>query len=120
LTGKAVFEGDNAMQVVIDHVRTAPVPPSRRTSQPIPDALERIVLLCLEKDPARRPSSVVALSNELQVLGLEAHWSEERAQAWWAEHPAEAVAEALPGDPAEKSLSSLETRSVAPVNRIPA
>jgi serine/threonine-protein kinase len=119
LTGKPVFEGDSAMQVVIDHVRTAPVPPSRRTSQPIPDALERIVLRCLEKDPARRPSSAVALSNELLALGLESSWTAERAQAWWAEHPPAPPADALPGDPV-RTLSSRETRSGIPGDRIPA
>jgi eukaryotic-like serine/threonine-protein kinase len=120
LTGQPVFEGDNAMQVVIDHVRTAPVPPSRRTGQPIPDALERLVLRCLEKDPARRPPSAVALSNELQALGLESAWTEERAQAWWAEHPAGALAEVPRGDAAKKDLSSRKTRSVTPKDRVPA
>jgi serine/threonine-protein kinase len=119
LTGKPVFEGASAMQVVIDHVRTAPVPPSLRTGQPIPEALERIVLHCLEKDPARRPSSVVALSNQLQALGLESRWTEERAQAWWVQNPPGAVT-AAPGNPAEKSLSSRETRSVTPADRVPA
>ena len=70
LTGRPVFEGDNAMQVVIDHVRTTPVPPSQRTSEPIPEALEKIVLRCLEKDPERRPAGAVALSGELKALGL--------------------------------------------------
>jgi serine/threonine protein kinase len=69
LTGQRVFEGTSALQMVIDHVRTPPVPPSRRAPQAIPDALERIVLRCLEKDPAARPSTVGELSSELQALG---------------------------------------------------
>jgi serine/threonine-protein kinase len=119
LTGHPVFEGDNPMQIVIDHVRTTPAPPSRRTSQPIPDALEHIVLRCLEKDPARRPASAVALSGELQALGLESRWTEERARAWWAEHPPEAVAESLPDSTTRDRLSPV-TRSVTPGDRIPA
>jgi serine/threonine-protein kinase len=86
LTGHRVFAGDNAMQVVIDHVRTAPVPPSLRTDQDIPEALEEIVLRCLAKDPAGRPADAAALSAELGALGLEAQWTGERARAWWGAH----------------------------------
>src|SRR5262249_6921262 len=76
LTGQRVFEGPSAMQMVIDHVRTAPVPLSRRAPFPVPPALERIVLWCLEKDPAARPASIAVLSAELQALGLETSWTE--------------------------------------------
>jgi serine/threonine-protein kinase len=86
LTGRKVFEAGNAMQMVIDHVRTPPVPPSERTSQPIPEGLESLVLRCLEKDPARRPASVVELSRQLAALGLDELWTEDRAQAWWGKH----------------------------------
>ncbi len=86
LTGQRVFEGTNAMQMVIDHVRTRPVPPSRRTQQVMPDALEQIVLRCLEKDPSARPSSVSELSSELQALGIEGLWTEARAREWWRVH----------------------------------
>lgn len=92
LTGQRVFEGSNAMQMVIDHVRTQPVPPSRRAKQPIPHELERIVLRCLEKDPGARPASVGGLSSELRALGLEELWTEERAQAWWRAHQPSASA----------------------------
>ena len=87
LTGQRVFESGNAMQMVADHLRTPPVPPSRRATQPIPAGLEEIVLRCLEKDPARRPASAAELSRELAALGIEPLWTEERARAWWAAHP---------------------------------
>ena len=83
LTGQRVFEGERAMHMVIDHVRKAPVPPSQRAGQPIPEALERIILRCLEKDPARRPASAGELSRELQALEIEGRWTEERAREWW-------------------------------------
>ena len=87
LTGCRVFESASAMQVVVDHVRTPPVPPSQRAGQAIPPGLEQIVLRCLEKDPARRPASAAELSRELDALGLETLWTEARARAWWDEHP---------------------------------
>ena len=87
LTGRRVFESGNAMQIVVDHVRTPPVPPSRRAGQAIPPGLEQIVMRCLEKDPARRPASADELSRELEALGIEALWTDARARAWWDEHP---------------------------------
>ena len=50
--------------MVIDHVRTPPVGPSKRAAQGIPEELERLVLRCLEKDPPLRPPSVSVLSSE--------------------------------------------------------
>jgi eukaryotic-like serine/threonine-protein kinase len=87
LTGQRVFESGSAMQMVVDHIRTPAVPPSRRGGPPIPPALEEIVLRCLEKDPGARPPSAASLSLELKALDLEGQWTEERAQAWWRAHP---------------------------------
>ncbi len=108
LTGHRVFESGNAMQMVVDHVRTPPVAPSQRTRQAIPRALETIVLRCLEKEPSRRPASASDLSRELAALGLEPAWTEERAAAWWTEHapePAEKPTAAPPADPPSSSAT---------------
>jgi eukaryotic-like serine/threonine-protein kinase len=75
LTGQRVFDGMSAMQMIIDHVRTPPVPPSQRARQPIPPALEDLVLRCLAKDPAARPSSARELAAALAGLGLEERWT---------------------------------------------
>jgi eukaryotic-like serine/threonine-protein kinase len=113
LCGQRVFEGTNAMQMVIDHVRTPPAPPSRRTSQPIPDNLERLVLRCLEKDPAARPADAGELSRELEALGLETRWSDERARQWWSAHPPVArEGEAGALDSGDGGLTQSRTRSV--------
>ena len=53
------------MQALIDHVSTAPSPPSARASAPIPRALDALVLACLEKDPAHRPQSADELAEAL-------------------------------------------------------
>ena len=54
LTGRIVFEAENAMQVMVQHVHAEPKRPSTRVDQPIPGALEELVVECLEKDPGRR------------------------------------------------------------------
>jgi serine/threonine protein kinase len=87
LTGQKVFPGSKALQMVIDHARTEPVPVSLRAPQPVPEALEKIVMRCLRKDPAERPATARELARELTALGLANAWSEERAREWWLEHP---------------------------------
>ena len=114
LTGKNVFEAGNAMQMLIDHVRTRPTPVSHRTDQPIPAELERLVMRCLEKDPAARPATARELARELEALGLANAWGEERAQQWWLEHAPSAVERA--SDETEISdlwVSSTRTRTRA-------
>ena len=86
LTGKTVFEGDNAMQVMIQHVQAEPKRPSQRVDRPIPAALEDLVMDCLEKDPARRPASAEVMSERLDAVSLPSVWTAERAEQWWAMH----------------------------------
>ncbi len=86
LTGKHVFEGDTPMAVVLDHVRTPPVPPSRRTEIEVPADLEALILSCLAKEPADRPASTTELSRLLADTGLDGAWGAEEAAAWWNLH----------------------------------
>ncbi|WP_437814306.1 serine/threonine-protein kinase [Sorangium sp. So ce1078] len=83
LTGALVFEAETAMKTVLLHATEAPVAPSKRTTRPIPPALDRLVLDCLEKDPARRPQSARELSERLAALRMDAEWTERHAAAWW-------------------------------------
>ena len=61
LTGRRVFESGSAMQIVVDHVRTPPVPPSQRAGQAIPPGLERSSCAAWRRirpaAPRARPSS---------------------------------------------------------------
>ncbi len=65
LTAHLVFEAETALQMVLKHLQQEPEPPSKRTTNPIPEALERIVLDCLAKLPADRPSSATELARRL-------------------------------------------------------
>ena len=82
LTGQLVFEADNMLAMVARHLSTVPVPPSQRTATHIPAALERIVMQCLEKNPADRPQSAAALARSLAAID-EVRWSEEQGKQWW-------------------------------------
>jgi serine/threonine-protein kinase len=86
LTGQQVFQGGTQMQALIDHVSTAPSPPSARASAPIPRALDALVLACLEKDPARRPPDALTVAQQLSECDGARNWSNAQAALWWQAH----------------------------------
>ena len=83
LTGEMVFTGFNPMAVMAAHAHQDPAPPSTRIDQTIPPALETVIMGCLSKDPARRPRTARALSQQLAALSLEKEWTEQDARTWW-------------------------------------
>jgi serine/threonine protein kinase len=86
LTGQLVFERPTPMAMILAHVQTPPTPPSERTEVEIPESLERIILSCLEKDPARRPQTALELSRLLSDCPTSDLWTQDQAQCWWATH----------------------------------
>ncbi len=96
LTGQQVFQGGTQMQTLIDHVSTAPAPPSARAPQSIPRAMDALVLACLEKDPARRPPDALAVLQLLAECDGAREWSNERAAVWWQAHLPALEADAAP------------------------
>jgi eukaryotic-like serine/threonine-protein kinase len=83
LTSQYVFTADTPMGVLMHHAHTPPIPPSSRTARPIPEALDRLVVQCLAKDPAERPQSATELLHRLDRIALPNPWSEDRAREWW-------------------------------------
>lgn len=86
LTGQHVYEGGSAMRIMLEHARGTPVPPSKRTELPVPEALDAIVMACLEKDPSRRPEGADVLAEEIICASNSATWTPERARQWWERH----------------------------------
>jgi len=87
LTGQLVFEAETPIQVILKHLEQAPVPPSERTDNPVPPALEHVVLACLAKRPADRPRSAAELARALGAIDTEP-WGEDDAARWWSLHGA--------------------------------
>lgn len=82
LTGRLVFTG-SPMQVMMDHIRKRPEPPSGRTELAVPPDLERVIMHCLEKDRRDRPRTVGDLADALTACESAGLWTPERAREWW-------------------------------------
>jgi serine/threonine-protein kinase len=82
LTGQLVFEGRSAMETLMHHAHTVPIPPSQRTELPVPVSLDLLVLSCLHKDPGQRPQTADDLSAKLLACQTRP-WTREEARRWW-------------------------------------
>jgi eukaryotic-like serine/threonine-protein kinase len=83
LTAQLVFEADNPLRMLIQHIQAEPVPPGLRAGIVLPERLERLIMRCLVKDPAGRPSSADEILAELELVELDRPWDQSRARAWW-------------------------------------
>jgi serine/threonine protein kinase len=64
LTGDPPYEGENFMEILTKKATVEPVPP-RRLRPDLPDAVERVILRALARDPGQRPPSMEAFEYEL-------------------------------------------------------
>jgi len=68
-TGHLPFDGPTSMEVLTRHVNEAPIPPrQRQPDAPISEAMERLILRALEKDPAKRPQTAEQFREELLAV----------------------------------------------------
>jgi serine/threonine-protein kinase len=87
LTGRLVFEGPNAVSILVQHAKETPLPPSRVVEVPVDPELERLVMDLLDKDPAGRPASATELDRRLAAIQAErGRWTQEEASRWWRAH----------------------------------
>jgi serine/threonine protein kinase len=82
LTGRVVFESTSALQSIARHINDVPPPLSQYAKEPVPPALEGLVLQLLAKRPDDRPGSAAELARSLAGVEVEA-WTEEDAERWW-------------------------------------
>ena len=86
LSGERVFDTENVMEICSKHLTEVPVLPSTRTESTIPDDLEKIIMSCLEKDPADRPQDAGKLEAALASCIDANSWSQADARSWWDAH----------------------------------
>jgi tRNA A-37 threonylcarbamoyl transferase component Bud32 len=86
VTGQLVFTGRTAVDTVLQHTQTKPVPPSQRTELEIPESFEQLILACLEKNPADRPPTAASLAASLARIVTTQTWTQDLAGQWWDVH----------------------------------
>jgi tRNA A-37 threonylcarbamoyl transferase component Bud32 len=102
LAGRHVFERDTVMAVLVAHTSAKPEPFATAVKNPVPEALEAVVMRCLAKDPGDRPADMAALARELEEVraGLpDDGWNAEARRAFWDAIPSHF--EKAVGEPAE-------------------
>jgi serine/threonine-protein kinase len=85
LTGRNVFEGKSAIELIVAHVHEHAPSPSLLSLSPVPEMLEAIILACLEKSPDARPANASILLEQLEACSVEPAWTPQRAEEWWLE-----------------------------------
>jgi len=111
LTRRPVFEGATGMEVILQHVNDLPVRPSERNPEvAITPEMEEIIMVCLEKEPDKRPQSATAIAEQLRGLQLADPWTYEKAAAWWREHqPVEVTEGSTVASLVEETIESQES-----------
>jgi serine/threonine protein kinase len=73
LTGRVPFDSDSSMEILTQHVNTAPIPPGQLLGLGSLGALETITLCCLEKRPESRYGSMGEFLDKLRAVD----WNQE-------------------------------------------
>jgi serine/threonine protein kinase len=83
LTSRLPFESESLLEIVRMHLNDAPPRPSEHAR--VSEQMDAIVLACMDKDPARRPASMLELRERLrpiaEQLGPEAAMGDARDRA---------------------------------------
>jgi serine/threonine-protein kinase len=101
LTGRRLFDGATSLDVCLKHVTTKPTP-LHELAPEAPVALADVLMRCVAKEPAARPSSATALARDLRAADP-GDWNLDAAHAWWARRAA---------SPDLRTLSSAKTQTV--------
>ena len=85
VTGQLVFSGRTAIEIMMHHAQTTPVPPSQRSELGISKAFDDVILACLEKSPEARPATADLLAARLAAIET-TRWTPETMVTWWQVH----------------------------------
>jgi hypothetical protein len=106
LTGQHVFDAETVLELYEKHLTESPVPPGRRTTNPVSAELEAVILRCLLKNPDQRPQSAAELRDLLLASPRAADWTVAASLAWWADYQTQAAPQ--PGATQNPASSSLD------------
>ena len=84
LTGQPLFDCATLGELLLHQVKHLPAKPSERLGRPVSPELENLLMRCLAKSPADRPSSARELADALMKCPGAEEWTRERAGEWWS------------------------------------
>jgi hypothetical protein len=84
LTGRDLFLGDNAFDVLQRALHEAP-PRAADLNPNVPAELDTLISQCLSKRPRDRPASVEEMLVVVRSLADSHAWTQDDAQTWWRE-----------------------------------
>jgi serine/threonine protein kinase len=114
LTGASVFTATTIVELCQRHLEADAVPPSQRSEAvEISQALEDVIMSCLEKARAKRPQTARDLAHMLAKCPSAESWSVEDGDAWWRQHDRGS----RPESTAEKRARAHAARSGVAVNK---
>jgi serine/threonine-protein kinase len=91
LTGHPPFEASDAASLLMHHSKTKPAAPSTLAEEPIPPAVDEIILACLAKAPADRPANADVLWERLNATRVADRWEQHDARSWWEHHEPDVI-----------------------------
>jgi serine/threonine-protein kinase len=86
LTGRDLYEGNNALELLQKALHETPSRVTEAIGTGVPAALDELILRCVARQPADRPGSVEEILSVVESLAIEYPWTQEDAQSWWQEH----------------------------------
>lgn len=86
LTGRAPFEDDNPVMLVVAHATATP-PSFQELGVSVPQDLSDIILRCLHKKPECRFGNARELQEALEGCQCASEWNWKDAEKWWQSHP---------------------------------
>lgn len=92
VAGRPVFEEKGTTAMTLAHLNKVPVRPSEKLGHDVPAALERVIMMCLSKEPSERPANADSLLRMLNNLDDIGDWTADDAEAWWRMNIPEGVA----------------------------
>jgi serine/threonine-protein kinase len=84
IAGRPVFEAQDTVQALLQHVRSQPEPLHGRGCE-VSAELEAVLLQALEKDPAERFATAEHFRGALRATREWGRWGAPEARTWWAE-----------------------------------
>src|SRR5262249_36535870 len=85
MTGQLPFERQSAVEMLHAHAYE-PLVPTAEFRRSVPADLQRVILCCLNKDPALRYQDAARLERTFAACEGIGEWTAEKAEEWWRRH----------------------------------